>query len=407
MNYFFLQCRRAVRFLPAAFLVTLLLGAALCLTVFVQLRTAPEDTSEQKFRIGVVGDTSETYLGMGISMLEHLDSSRFTCEFPSLGLSEAQKELESGELSAYVIVPDDFVESVVSGTNSKVTFVTGTAQAGLRELLVREMASSISRIITESQAGIYAMQEFYEAHGILSSLYADADRLNLLYFDLILSRTQLYEVETLNDDGAVPLSAYYLCAALLLYLLFFGIACSFLFIRNDWALPRLLSARGFGVFRQTAAECGACCMLMLLGLLGFAAFLTPVFVRMAPALDAPFSLEQAEVLPLAAGLLLAAALIGTMYFLLFELTSGLVAGTLLGFCISVFLGYLSGFFYPVSFFPEGVRRLAGFLPTGMLFSCLQNALTGKSALSPFLGAAAWLSVFWLLCCAVRKIKLSR
>lgn len=407
MNYFFLQCRRTFHFLPAALLVTLCLGAALGLTVFVQLKTAPEDTSEQKFIIGVVGDTSETYLGMGISVLEHLDSSRFTCEFPVMELSEAQAALEAGTLSAYVIIPDNFVESVVSGENEKVSFVTGTAQAGLRELLVREMASSISRIITESQAGIYAMQEFYEAHDLLDPLYEDADRLNLMYFDLILSRTQLYEVETQANSKTVPLPAYYLCAALLLYLLFFGIACSFLFIRRDWSLPRLLAARGFGPLRQTAAEWGACCALMLLGLLGFAALLTPVLSRMAPALGTPLSLEQASLPLLGAALLLSAALTAAMYFLLFELTSGLVGGILLGFCFSVCLGYLSGCFYPVSFFPEAIRHLAAVLPTGMLFSCLQSAVAGHAAWGPFLGASLWLAVFLLLCCAVRKIKLSR
>ena len=197
--YMRLQLKRMGKVFPAVFLVTVLLSVGICLLVWMQLSVDSQDEKRQKIVLGVVGDTRDSYLGFGIYALEHLDSSRFTISFSELTEEEAVIQLESGKISGYIRIPDGFLDSIVSGQNMPVTFVGGGAQRGIGTQLMMELSDTVSEVITESQTGIYSMQDFYLEQGAIERIAEDADRLNLRYFDVLFSRENMYRIEV--GDG--------------------------------------------------------------------------------------------------------------------------------------------------------------------------------------------------------------
>lgn len=404
--YLVLQLKRVMKAFPAIIMMTFLLFGALGLLVWMKLESRPDDGAQQRVKLGIVGEDEDSYLGVGIYALEHLDSSRFTCEFLHLQEDEAREQLEEGELSAYIVIPDGFVRSIISGENKQVTFTSGSSQAGIGTILINQLASAVSNVITDTQAGIYAMHEFYMDYEELEEIYTDEADLNLKYLQLILNRQNLYQIEQISVTNRLSAGGYYLCAILLLFLLLWGINCCFLFVKNDMALPRLLASEGFGCFQQVLAEFAAYLFLMFLSYAGIVAALligsraagatVPEFTGTGLAEQIGFLIRILPVLPVVAA----------MQLLLYEIVSSLISGILLNFGFAVCLAYLSGCFYPLAYFPIGIQKFAEVSPTGIALSymtgCFETGISVRAA-----GLLAWLVVFLLLTIWVRKRKLEK
>lgn len=402
--YLILQLKRVVKAFPAIIMMTFLLFGALGLLVWMKLESRPDEGAQQRVKLGIVGEDEDSYLGVGIYALEHLDSSRFTCEFLHLQEEEAREQLEAGELSAYVVIPDGFVRSIINGENKQVTFTSGSSQAGIGTVLVNQLASAVSNVVTDTQAGIYAMHEFYMDYEELKELYSDEVDLNLRYLQMILNRQNLYQLEQISVTNRLSAGGYYLCAIILLFLLLWGINCCFLFVKSDMALPRLLAAEGFGCFLQVLAEFAAYLFLMFLNYAGIAAVLltgssaagviVPEFAGVGLAEQIGFLIRILPVLPV----------IAAMQLLLYEIVSSLISGILLNFGLAICLAYLSGCFYPLAYFPAGIQKFAEVSPTGIAFSymtdCYETGISARAA-----GLLVWLGVFLLLTTRVRKRKL--
>ena len=273
MKYFFLQTKRVCRAFPAILITTLILTGALALLCYLQTASDSESEEHQKISLGLVGDAEDPYLGFGVSLLQEMDSSRFTCTLTEMSEEEAQRALEKQQIHGYLIIPDDFLESVMSGENSKVTFVTGISQNGIGTLLARELADAVSTLLTETQSGIYAFQRFSEQHGAVENLTSDIYDINMRYFQYVLPRAELYDIDTPDSSPVISMQGYYFCALLLLFFLFLGTSGCHLFIRSDLSLNRILAVHGLGPVRQVLAEYSSCCILLLLSYLVIGAFL--------------------------------------------------------------------------------------------------------------------------------------
>ena len=72
-----LQFKRTMRYAPFIFLITFILCLCLGLAFLMLNKANVSDENNQKIRVGIVGDMSESYLGFGLSALQSFDSSRF------------------------------------------------------------------------------------------------------------------------------------------------------------------------------------------------------------------------------------------------------------------------------------------------------------------------------------------
>ena len=97
--------------------------------------------------------------------------------------------------------------------------------------------------------------------------------------------------------------------------------------------------------------------------------------------------------------------LAAMHFFLYQLTGNLIGGVLLGFCVYMGLGYLSGCFYPLSFFPETVREVSNVLPPGLIMEYIQDLLTGSGVGSRILGLAAWTLVLLAGAWGIRSLRI--
>lgn len=404
-KYLWLQIKRLFKVFPVIMVTTSILVGGLGLLTGMIMQMNLQEDHKQKVNIGIIGDVTDSYLGIGIQALQHLDSSRFTVAFEEMTEKEAKAGLEAGKLSAYVVIPEGFVESVVSGENLPITYVTASGTRGVNVALMDELVECVSVMITESQNAIYGMQHILVEEEKTDNFWEETNVLNLKYIKAILNRTGIYDIQLLGYSNQLSFISFYVCGMIVLFLLLWGINGSYLLIKRDSALVRTLVSKNVSVSKQIGIEYIAYFLLMSACLLcigtvivvgtDLAGIWIPEWERSGVGEKLNFLIK---LLPLA-------AMIGALQFLLYELVTGMVSGILLQFTAAIVLGYLSGCFYPVAFFPERIQGFLRLLPTGVGVEYAGLCLLEKAAGKEILIILVYIFLFLLAAVWVRKRKL--
>lgn len=373
-SYLGLQWKRASRFLPFVFIVSLLLLLGIGLLLNTLLWSDHDKEENQKLTVGITGNTEDEYVKMGIAAVSDFDASRFSIDFLELDLETAQAMLDRGEITAYAIIPDGFVEGVMYGTILPITYVTGHASIGIGTMLKEEVTAMISCIVIESQKGAYGLQALMKANK-LSGISKQMDAINLRYFSAILGRTAFVEAETIGISDGLSFSEYMTCGFLILLLLLLGVSCCPLFSRKDQSLHRLLAASGQSNAIQVLCELAAYVAMLFITLLTL--FLAAELgFRLLPS--GQFSLSEMlrmDLFSLAVRLFPALLAIAAMQFFLYELCDNIVSALLLQVLCALSLGYVSGCFYPIGFLPKSIQYLSSATPSGAARQYLETLLS--------------------------------
>lgn len=400
-HYLLLQYKRAWKLVPAVLLITALLLGSIGLLGSLVLKMNHTAADQSPFPIGIVGDPEDPYISLGMFALQNLDSSRYSVSFSSVSAEDAPALLRSGALRAYIVIPEDFAQSAGNGTNlSPILYVSTDGAVSIGSLLIDEIVTSVSRLLTETQNAVFGMMEYGADHAYPGSIGALGDSFAASYLNAILLRDELYSIRIVGFCGSASFFGYYICSFTVLFLLLWGISCSPLFTGRENSMLRLLNLRGCGCAGQVAAEYAAYLAMMAASLV-----FTMLLILAGIALTG-FSVPELEgITPLGALSLLvqilpAAAGIAALQFLLYELTDGVIASILAQFLAAMALGYLSGCLYPIDFFPEHIRSLGNLLLPGTARQYLTGCLQAEPDLmllgAILLRAAALLAAAWLL-----------
>lgn len=386
-NYFLLQCKRIARFLPGALLAMLVLLGGL-LTVFsVMVRQDTQAPENQKFQVGLVGTAGDTMVQMALAALKNFDSTQLSMEIVEMTEPEARSALEKGTIGAYIVIPDNFVDEAMSGRILPLKFVSTTGAASVVSVFKEEVTEVISLLLLESQRGVYGMQGAMKAQDI-GGRGKKMDTLALTYVEYVLTRDRTYSLQELGISDALGLEDYLLCGLFVLFLMLACLPFAPLMIRRDLSLERMLASRGCSALGQVLCELACYCLGLLATVLAVAG-LASVF--------AGDVLKQLELLPALPVVLL----VCTFSFLLYALSSDLIGGVLMQFFVTLALCFVSGCMYPVYFFPVGVQKMAGWLPTGAARSQLAACLTGDVSTHTLLLLLGYTGVFALAAVLVR------
>lgn len=374
---FFLQVKNGMHYFPGCFCLALVLCLAVCL-LFGSLRSREETSDMQtKVRVGIVGDMSESYLGMGLSAIQTLDDSAYFCELLSLEEEEAAELLTIGDINCYVIFPAGFLDAVISGENKPATFVTTDGQEGIGTVLMEEIMDVVSELVLESQTGIYSLQDYLKSAGTEDYETKELS-LNIEYIKNILNRNNLFHVEVIGVSHFLSMNEYYYCSLLLLLCMIVGTIVGAVSLGEEAAFSNFLRAKGYALWKQTLARYLAFALLLLFSL----CFAMGVLYRFIPVL----------------------LLVGSLQFLLAELSDDVLGRFLLQFAGSFGMCFLSGCLYPISFFPKSLQLVGELLPTGVARRYMEEKMLGEGRLLTGLEILAYMAVFFALSVFLRRKK---
>ena len=386
-TYLYLQFKRAARLLPFVLAVALVLFGALLAVFRTVLQKAASDEAQDAMlvRVAITGDTDYQYFDLWLSAIQTFDTSRYAIEIVKTDEEQAKRELEAGTLAAYVILPDDFIEEALCGRIKTITYVTTTGAVDAMSLFKEEVTGVVSRILAESQKGVYGIGEALDDNGHSDISSDKLNDLNLKYIDLILDRSQLYQtatVETVEEETPFHIYLFSGIAVLLVFLT--SLPYALLYVKRDVALNQMLAARGGSSTHQLLCEYTAyTAAVFVLFFLGLSA--------LAPVLGTEFSGIPGGVrlVQFAVQLLPVIATVTAFGFMIFELSGNVVSGVLLYFFLSLALCYVSGCLYPLYAFPESVQQTAVYLPSALARSYLSDCLMDEVTAVPIIGMLAY------------------
>lgn len=385
--YFQLECKKFFRALPGMLGGTLLIGLVLGGLIFVCEKTLAKNQESKTLHIGVSAQEKEPYVDWLISTIENMDSLSFTCRFQKLPEPKANESLRSGKLDAVFVIPENYIASLISGRQNPLKIRLGERDSGISGFLIRQIGEAASELMIHTQAGIYAMKDFYQKAGLPNAAEDELD-LNLKYLDTIINREKLLIIEEAGQDYGPRGTTYYMIGGFVLILLFGGLTCSGILHPEPLSVREKLCGIGIGPLRQTIVRYAAFTLSFTIMYIFFTVLFSigiTLFHIHIPGLS-PNSITEwlwclFQALP---AVWPACALI----FFIYETITDKIASTLFLFVLVFLLGYLSGCFYPLYELPQTVQNIAPILPLRAMFLYAGGGLTGSWSLTAFLGIMA-------------------
>lgn len=390
-KYLFLQLKRLLRIIVPALLVAAVLFGCLALAYQAVVSLTDDNQQQAKIKFGVVGTAGDTFLEMGMLALNTIDSSRFAISFVTMDEAEAEELMRRGEIAAFVVIPDGFVDAAMYGEIMPVKYVSTAGAVGIVTMMKDEITKMVEDIVIETQKGIFGTGDAMRDKG-LSSGEAEYE-LTFKYFDFIFARSKMYAVSQLGNAEGIGLEEYLLSGFCVVLLMLVCLVFAPSMVRSDMSLSRVLSANRRSVALQALCD--------------FAVYLIGIFCVIAVLMCVAVATGWVE---LTAGLILQwipiVIALGAMSFLLYEVTTNLISGVLLQFFALLALCFVTGCFYPVTFFPESVQTLAAYLPTGIARTQLAESFAGVLHFDGALMLLGYGGVFFGIAVLIRRVKVA-
>lgn len=297
------------------------------------------------------------------------DISRYA-SFRSMEEEQAAAALEAGELTAVLVLPENFIGGVLGGENPDVTLIV-PADKPLESLLALWVGQSAADLLTAAQSGIYGVLDAVPWEGVegLSWEQAKMD-INLSYISMTLNRQEMFRLTRLKAVDSMELPAHY--GLSLLLFLTMALAAVFCPLYADAGAP----------FRRRLKSLGGGAMLQYFSCFGVA-FCLVLALTMVPTLLLTGGKAAGCIL-----LALFGAAFGSVCCLLSRSAAGcggiaIPAAGAMVFCCGGVL--------PMPLLPRGLRAVGEFLPVGHLRTLMYLPISrwGEVPLH-LLGAAVWI-----------------
>lgn len=363
--YLELEIKRVSRILPQFILGAIVLAGLLGTIALSASKILYSGSTVARIQVGVVMPEDDSLSDLALNMLENMDSVRSLCDFVYLDEEEGLRKLKNGELYGLMLIPQDFVQSIINGTNTPVTIML-PEKPGVETLVFRELTDAGARILGVGQAAIYAADDYCLMLGMPDSISQVEADLNRIFMSYSLTRMEYFHRETVSATGDVSPVQHYAAAGAVLFLLLCGIPASSAVKPESPVFVQKLGLLGIGPGIMIGAR-----ILALSGLL---------LIPAAGMLAAAIWFGAAQTLWAAAGAVALVCLAcSCLIILVYELARGQMAGVLLLFFIVFLMVFLSGGFIPSVFLPQGLRRLGSMMPSAWMMGLLKGVFSNSYA----------------------------
>ena len=399
-KYFRAQLKRFFRLFPASAAVSLVLVLILGTAGAFIYSDRNSDEQDQIVSIGFTGALDDAYMELALNSLENFDSTRFSVKLVKLDEDEAKSRLQSGDIGAYVVFPENFIQEAIGGNFQKVSIVTLDGAKSFSSRILNELIKSVAEMVVHFQKTVYGYQQAVYDYGYSTDeMYRLGGNVAFRVIDVILERDGMYRLELTEPSGEAETADSIVSGVTAVFIMLWGIVSCAAFSADRTGLSKVLSSKRNGPAKQITAEYAAYLIFMLSEILLIGLAVSAVFA-LSPLRDAA-SLNPLTFIP---ALILPVLMISSMQFFIYEITNSILGGVLVHFILACGMGYICGCFYPPFFFPRSVQQVARWLPAWSARVHINEVVSGSVTLLPCLVLIAYTAVLVLLSVLTRSAK---
>ena len=369
-----LNIKRAFRALPqlifgATALIFLVSAVAFCGNKFLYGAISEVATS-QKYPVAIImeddsylaGKVTDTLLDMK-EVSENLDIHFTTKE-------DAISMLENGQILAAVHIPKDTADNIINGTNTPMNIIF-PEDSGFEAIIIKELSECVTTMLSSAQAGIYSIYDFYGDMDADDEIDGALLRMNLKYIQIASTGNKMFEKTVVTATGAIPIMTYYICGALVLFSLLFGINCYNCRLSLSSYSSKRLSLNKTPVLYQ--------------GLSSFIAIalgqLTTIAIVSVPAVFIlkmfNLHLDGAAIVGLIFTIPIFILISSAFVYLISSLTDHIIGQIMITFFVTLSMCFVSGCFIPTIMLPDTLQIISKLLPTHYMITFSSSFLSGS------------------------------
>lgn len=406
--YFKANLKRNIRLLPSILLPVLAIGLIFAVIASIAVYSIFNSENRAKVKLGLVGNTEGTYLGLGIDAIQKYDTSKYELSFIRLDEDIAKAKLKNHEISAYLLIPRGFVDDLVSGNSPQITYVSNKNENYFSAEIIKEVASVISSTFSPAEAGIYSMHRVARKFHHSRSEIQNADtEISLEYISFVLNRSRIFAPEVLGVSDGLPSETYYVCAIAFFFMLIWGVFCTSVLKIKSPSNIGYLKSKGIGISRQILSEFFAFFLVSAVVFTIIATITGFVFEHF------PYNIPGFKDITLTNGLLFSVKILPVLFlttafqFFLYEAIDSSCGVIISQFISAIIFAYLAGCFYPINFFPVSYQMIVDFLPFGAGFSYIRQAFAGSLTPLTFALTISYGIIFVAISIFIRKLRMER
>ena len=394
-----LQLKRTFRHLPLLLTGAVLLFFLTGSIAFLSSEKLYGDAITGIMKFGVVYPAQADSERLFINALAEQETLKNLTKFSETTQSEGRQALEQGDLQALLILPEGFVNKVLTGVYTPARIILNKNQA-LEARLLQTLARSGAKTLSASQGALYAAFEVYTNRGS-----TEADKLvmnqtiNDRYLGLALGRDKSFDQQIVRATEELDSLTYFLAAWMVLFLLLMGMLEAFVMRPLSKGMVTKLEIEGIGSGIRIFTDWFRLFLLQLL----FLGALVILWSFVAPVLNYTWQFT-----PLLAAPILAIAFAVAAFIMFIYTASGdLLSGMLLLFALSFVMVFASGGFIPSAFLPGIIRSLQNLVPTTGWIQAMGDLFTGQVRRAGLIQTLIGGSVFMILAQIVETVRQRR
>lgn len=137
----------------------------------------------------------------------------------------ALKKLKNGEYAAVLVIPENFIGTIISGGENPARVIFAGSGANISSSLFQEMMEAAASDVGSAQIGIYSVDDVIREYfnSIPMILKADVE-LNKEYMSYAFDRSVYFTTEYINDKGLNVVQSF-VCAGIMVIIAMGGVMC--------------------------------------------------------------------------------------------------------------------------------------------------------------------------------------
>ncbi len=330
------------------------------------LKIGTTSKSQSRIGVGIVGSIENRYMKLGVEMLNNMDASRFSVKFINMDETAAKKSLKAGEIIGYFKIDKDFIEALEKGENRPVEYIS--SGAGMISALSKEVASVFSTLLVNSERAIYATDNYLIDHPQVYNRERANTEFNIELLKNVMSRGKIYDVKSIDTVSGLSDADNYICGMSVLFMMLTGLGLGGLLCEKNESLLRVLKSRGLSYSDSLIADMFVISLYIILTVLIF----TGGMALTGEIL--PGNHNFVNLFEYCKDIVFLSVMFASMHLFIYEIIYKRAVAVLAELLLSISLGYIGGCIYPISFFPDIIRKLSIFLPSGAGIQVLSDGM---------------------------------
>lgn len=343
------------------------------------------------YNIAMVESGENIYTDLVMQTIQSITNNKKTFKLNHVSEQKALDGLKSGKYDVAFIIPESFFNDMIMGYDTKIEIHYGGSPATVVSFMISDMTDVATNYVELSERCFYSMREFLQDRNVVKDTEYDL-ALTMPFINLLLSRNQIYSQKHVTSTDNISFTTYYICVGLIFIFLLLGLQSSGFLSRHQRDLERKLRVAKVNSFHQILAKYLA--LLLCYGALYLLIVIVILVVKpeyFLGALGTCFVL-----IPICAFLLF-----------IYELIEDTANAILTLFVLTISLGFISGFFFPLSMLPKSFVSISSWMVTRIMLDYAQDCMLHQSGLFHFCLMILHSIALILLTVIIRNYKLRK